>query len=51
MDVTSQTEKYDGDKGEDPFRNCITIASLCNRIWRKYFLEDGLVGLHRQMAI
>ncbi len=44
MEVTSQTETYDGDMG-DPFRYCITIASLCNRIWRKYFLEDDLVGI------
>ena len=45
MDATKQASTIPEDKGEDPFRHSFTIASLCNRIWRKYFLESRTVGI------
>ena len=29
----------------DPFKRCVTIASACNRVFRKEFLEEDTIGL------
>lgn len=33
------------EKGIDPFAHCITIASVCNLVFRKLFLEEKSIGI------
>lgn len=33
------------DEGIDPFAHCITIASACNLVFRKLFLEEKSIGI------
>lgn len=41
MDLT----RKGGNKGTDPFENCITIASACHLVYRTLFLEPETIAL------
>ena len=41
MDLT----KKDNVKGIDPFQNCITIASACNLVFRRNYLENETIAI------
>ena len=36
---------FEGHTGLDPFQHCITIASACNLLFRRIYLQDGTIGL------
>lgn len=40
MQMTSRNDE----EGIDPFAHCITIASVCNLVFRKFFLEEQSIG-------
>lgn len=41
---TFMTTRND-EEGIDPFAHCITIASACNLVFRKLFLEEKSIGI------
>ena len=42
MEVSASCEE---DPGVDPFENCITIASACNLVFRRNYLNENTIGL------
>ena len=38
-------EEFEDEAGFNPFIRCVTIASACNRYWRKKHVSEGLVAL------
>lgn len=41
MQMTTRNDE----EGIDPFAHCITIASACNLVFRKLFLEEKSIGI------
>ena len=42
MSITSRNQD---DEGVDPFKNCITIASACNLVFRRNFLTPETIAI------
>ncbi|XP_061178357.1 uncharacterized protein LOC133186998 [Saccostrea echinata] len=43
--IFMQMTSRNGEEGIDPFAHCITIASACNLVFRKLFLEERSIGI------
>jgi len=43
--IISQTKKDEHDRGVDPFQTSITIASMCNYIFRRNFMQFESIGI------
>ncbi|XP_072173772.1 uncharacterized protein [Diadema setosum] len=39
------TRAFPGDRGVDPFSNCITIAAACHLVFRRNFLREKTIGI------
>ncbi|XP_071509045.1 uncharacterized protein [Diadema antillarum] len=44
-EITVNKAMGEGDTGIDPFENCITIASACNLVFRRNFLEPYTIAV------
>ncbi|XP_062578112.1 uncharacterized protein LOC134240005 [Saccostrea cucullata] len=44
-EIFMQMTSRNGEEGIDPFAHCITIASACNLVFRKLFLEERSIGI------